>query len=77
MAGGRERVGMTGLYMVVCSGYPNIYVTALNFDGARQKWLDDYINKDDLTGKPVPKEEKINPMPDTIAFLAPMEEVFC
>ena len=62
-----------GLYLVQCQGYQNIYVMADSFDHARQKWLGQYINIDEDTGKP--SEELISPMPDTIAFLAEVEEV--
>lgn len=66
---------MSGLYMVVCQGYPNIYVMAASFDDARKEWLDEYINIDDGTGLKLKEEDCISVMPDTIAFLAPREEV--
>ena len=56
-----------GLFMVVCHGYDNVYVKAESFDDARERWVDEYINFD--SGD----KAKINPMPDTIAFLCEEE----
>lgn len=66
---------MPGLYQIICQGYPNIYVMADSFDHARTKWLVRYINIDENTGQRITGEDAINPMPDTIAFMADETEV--
>ena len=62
-----------GLYLIICSGYESVYIMADSFDHAREKWLDQYINIDEDTGKP--SSEPISVMPDTISFVVGPEQV--
>lgn len=64
----RKMEKINRLFVITCQGYETVYVLAPSFDEARVKWIDNYINADD-DGTPVPEEERIFPMPDSISYL--------